>query len=118
MNEPSCVASAVFEQEKLLATLPTQAQREGFSADPFALVDSAAHALALDANGHFGQVRPLLDLEDPGLHPANARPAPELDSCALTPRGSALLHAKEVCDLGIYENTVRRTSSRRGGRGL
>lgn len=111
MNEPSCVASAVFERGSFLAVLATQAQREGFSADPFALVDSAAHALALDADGHLGQVRPLLDLEDPGLHPADADLRPELDSRALTPRGSALLHAKEVCDLGIYENTVRKTAA-------
>lgn len=111
MNEPACVATAVFERGGFSAALATAAQREGFSADPFGLVEGATHALALDADGHLGQVKPLLNLEDPGLHPADADLRPELDSRALTPRGSALLHAKEVCDLGIYENTVRKTAA-------
>lgn len=111
VGEPVCVATAVFEREAFLAALATAGQREGFSSNPFALVEGAAHTLALDADGHLGQVRPLLNLEDPSLHPDDADKRPELDAHVLTPRGSALLHAKGVCDLGIYENAVRKTAA-------
>lgn len=111
MNEPACVATAVFERERFAAALATEEGRAACAADPFAFVGGMRHSLSLTAEGHLGQVRPLYTLDDPVLHPEGSDCPPELDDHVLTERGATLLHAKEVSDLRIYENTVRKAAA-------
>lgn len=111
MREPACVATAVFERERFVAALATEEERAACVADPFAFVEGMRHSLSLTAEGHLGQVRPLYTLDDSSLHPEGSDCPPELDSHVLTERGAALLHAKEVSDLRIYENTVRKAAA-------
>ena len=111
MNEPACIATAVFDRARFGELLGTAEQLDACTADPFAFVEGVPHSFALDRDGHLGQVRPLRTLDDPALHPAGSDRPPELDDHALTERGATLLHAKDVSDLGIYENTVRKAAA-------
>lgn len=111
MNEPACVATAVFERERFAKMLATPQDLDACAADPFAFIEGVRHSFALDRDGHLGQVRPLLTLDDPALHPVGSELPPELSDRALTERGAHLLHAKDLVDLGIYENTVRKAAA-------
>lgn len=106
-----CVATAVFERPWLQDALATREGQDACGADPFAFVGRVRHGFSLGADGDLRTVHPLVGLDDSAFHPAGAALPPELDGRELTERGAALLHAKSVGDLGIYENTARKAAA-------
>jgi len=108
MCEPACVASASFARDELTSALATAAQRDDFVRDPVDLLTRFG-AIELDADWHLCRVQPLRSLDDPALHPGDSNMPPELDERLLDERGSALLRARMVRDLGIFEDGPRKS---------
>ena len=112
-DEPECVLSAQFARDQLAALVADADGRARSQADPFEALAAVPHVFGFDAYGCLSAVRPLFSLASGPFAKEGAACEVELDRRLLPKDGQAVLAARRVCDLGIFEGAARKDEARR-----
>ena len=111
--ELDCVASFNFGRAWFFANVGTEAARTQFSQNPFGILAEIPHAINLDSSSwELGTVVPLVEADDLKPSKDSQAPSPEVDAHELPFKGSVLLHANTISDLGIYEEGKRKDTAK------
>ena len=112
-QEPECVLSAQFTRAQLMDLVADGDGRARSQADPFESLAGVPHVFGFDAHRRLAAVQPLFNLAGDPFAKEGATCEVELDQRPIPEAGQAVLAARRVCDLGIFEGAARKDEARR-----